>query len=385
MTKVQELKAELAEEKEKAEKLDKAEDIKASIDKIKDIKAKIELAEMEEAEEKAKIENKIDKGEAKKINEKEVDNMKNIDEIRASQVYSDGFYNIIRGKELTAEQKEVMNVVSTAGVPVPKSFQNKLIEKLHELNIMRQLGTVITTSLDTDIPYVDTEGSAAWTDENGAYNESDDTFGTITISAYKLTRIIKVSEEILEDNTFDLEGYLVRSFARAIATPEEAAFINGDGTKKPTGVFVGASAGVTAASSTAITADELIDLYYSLKRVYRSKAVFIMNDSTLKAIRKLKDSQNNYLWSAGLNGEPATILGKPVYTSEFAPEIAAGAKAIAFGDMSYYTIADRGSRTFQRLNELFAANGQVGFKGSERVDGKLTLSEAVKVMVLKAV
>lgn len=361
----------------------KLEDIQAANTAIETLKAKIATQEQLEADEKAAIENKIDNGKAKKIKDSEGEGSQ-MEDIRASKEYTEGFYNIIRGKALTDEQKSIMNVISTTGTPVPKSFQNKLIEKLEEMNIMRQLGTVITTSLDTDIPYVDTKGTAAWTDENAAFNESDDTFGTITISAYKLTRIIKVSEEILEDVTFDLEGYLVQSFARAIAKPEESAFINGDGTKKPTGVFVTAETGVTAASGSAITADEIIDLFYSLGRAYRRNAVFVMNDSTLKAIRKLKDSQGNYLWTAGFNGEPNMILGKPVYTSEFAPEIALSAKAIAFGDMSYYTIADRSSRTFQRLNELYSANGQVGFRGYERVDGKLTIAEAVKVLVMAA-
>lgn len=383
MTKLQELQAKLAEAKAKAEGLEKAEDIKAAIEEIKNIKAQIELVEMEEAEEKIEIENKIKAGKMKKVEDGVVD-MK-IEDVRASVEYTEGFYNIIRGRDLTPEQKEVMNVISTTGVPVPKSFQNKLIEKLEEMNIMRQLGTVIGTDTDKDIPYVDVKGSAAWTDENAAFNESDDTFGTITISAYKLTRIVKVSEEILEDNTFNLENYLVQSFARAISKPEEAAFINGDGVKKPTGVFVGAEVGKTAASSSAFTADEIIDLYYSLNRAYRNNAVWIMHDSTVKAIRKLKDNDQNYLWEKGLGGEPDKILGKPVYTSEFAPEIGVSAKIIAFGDMSYYTIADRSSRTFQRLNELYSANGQIGFRGYERVDGKLTVAEAVKTLQMAAV
>lgn len=384
MTKVQEIMNKIEEMKVEAEGLTTAEAINAKVEEIKAMQAKLKLAEMEEEQEKQEMENKINDGKAKKI-EKEVDNMNKVEDVRATKEYTEGFYNIIRGRELTAEQKEVVNVISTSGVPVPKSFQNKLIEKLEEMNIMRQLGTVISTDTDKDIPFVDTKGIADWTDENAAFNESDDTFGTITISAYKLTRIIKVSEEILEDNTFNLEDYLVQSFARALAKPEENAFIAGDGVKKPQGVFVGAEVGVTATSATAITADEIIDLYYSLPRAYRNNASFVMNDSTVKAIRKLKDSEGNYLWEKGLNGEPNRILGKPVYTSEFADEIGAGKKIIAFGDMSYYTIADRSKRTFQRLNELYSSNGQVGFRGYERVDGKLTLAEAVKVLQMAAV
>lgn len=359
------------------------EEINAQAEEMKALKAKIAMQEQLEADEKEEIENKIKNGKMKKL-EKDVDNM-NVEDIRATKEYTDGFYNVIRGVEMTPEQKEVVNIIGTSGVPVPKSFQNKLIQKLEELNIMRKLGTVITTDSDKDIPLVDTKGTGDWTDENAGFNESDDTFSTITISAYKLTRILKVSEEILEDNTINLEDYLVQSFARAIAKPEENAFINGDGVKKPTGLFVGAEVGKTAVSTTAITSDELIDLYYSLTRPYRAEASWIMNDSTVKAIRKLKDTEGNYLWEKGLGGEPNRILGKPVHTSEFAPELAIGKKVIAFGDISYYTIADRSKRTFQRLNELYSANGQVGFRGYERVDGKLTLAEAVKTLQMAAV
>ena len=138
------------------------------------------------------------------------------------------------------------------------------------------------------------------------------------------------------------------------------------------------------AAATAITADELIDLFYSLKSPYRKSSVWIMNDSTVKAIRKLKDGQGQYLWQPSLTaGTPDMILNRPVYTSSYIPEIKASAKTIAFGDFKYYWIADRQGRSFKRLNELFATTGQVGFMATQRVDGKLILSEAVKVLQQK--
>ena len=142
---------------------------------------------------------------------------------------------------------------------------------------------------------------------------------------------------------------------------------------------------MTAASATAVTADELMDLYYALKSPYRKKSVWVLNDSTIKAIRKLKDGNGQYLWQPSLTaGTPDTILGRPVKTSAYMPAIAAGAKSIAFGDFSYYWIADRQGRSFKRLNELFAATGQVGFLASQRVDGRLILAEAIKVLQQKA-
>ena len=179
-----------------------------------------------------------------------------------------------------------------------------------------------------------------------------------------------------------------KEFARRIGTKEEEAFFVGDGSGKPTGLLSnsgGAELGVTATSATAITLDEIIDLYYSLKSPYRKNAVFLMNDMTVKAIRKLKDSTGNYIWQPSITaGTPDTILNRPVYTSSCVPALAAGSKAIAFGDLGFYWVADRQGRSFKRLNELFAATGQVGFIASQRVDGKLILPEAVKVLQMKA-
>jgi HK97 family phage major capsid protein len=277
---------------------------------------------------------------------------------------------------------------SEGGYLVPDEYERTLVEALEEENIFRQMAKVIKTSSgDRKIPVVATKGTASWIDEEGAYPESDDSFGQVSIGAYKLGTMIKVSEELLNDSVFDLQSYISREFARRIGAKEEEAFFTGDGKGKPLGVLTatgGAETGVTAASATAVTADELMDLYYSLKSPYRKKSVWVLNDSTIKAIRKLKDSNGQYLWQPSLTaGTPDTILGRPVKTSAYMPAIAAGAKTIAFGDFSYYWIADRQGRSFKRLNELFAATGQVGFLASQRVDGKMILAEAVKVLEQK--
>ena len=183
--------------------------------------------------------------------------------------------------------------------------------------------------------------------------------------------------------------YLItREFARRIGNKEEEAFFIGDGTGKPTGILNatgGGQVGVTAASATAITLDEVLDLFYSLKAPYRNKAVFVMNDATIKAIRKLKDGNGQYLWQPSIQaGTPDTILNRPLYTSSYVPTAEAGAKTMVFGDFSYYWVADRQGRVFKRLNELYAVTGQVGFIATQRVDGKLILPEAVKVLQQKA-
>ena len=308
---------------------------------------------------------------------------------RASDEYKMNFWNAMRSKFPSPSVVNALQVgtETEGGYLVPDEFEHTLIEALEEENFFRRIATVIhSNSGDRKIPVVASKGSAAWIDEEGTYGESDDAFGQISLGAYKLGTLIKVSEELLNDSAFPLEPYITREFARRIGTKEEEAFFTGDGSGKPTGILAatgGADIGVTTTGAT-ITADDVIDLYYSLRVPYRKKAKWIMNDATVNALRKLKDTTGQYLWEPSLvAGTPNKILGCEVITSPFMPSVAAGEKSIAFGDFSYYWIADRTGRTFKRLNELYAATGQVGFIGNQRVDGKLILPEAIKVLKLK--
>ena len=310
---------------------------------------------------------------------------------RASDEYKKNFWNAMRSKYPNPSIVNALQVGTDTegGYLVPDEFERTLIQALEEENVFRRISTVIhSNSGDRKIPVVASKGSAAWVDEEGTYGESDDSFGQITLGAYKLGTLIKVSEELLNDSAFDLESYISAEFGRRLGTKEEEGFFTGDGSGKPTGILAdtgGAELGKTAASATAITADEVIDLYYSLRVPYRKKAVWLMNDTTVSALRKLKDNQGQYLWEPSLvSGTPNKILGCEVITSPFMPTIAAGATSIAFGDFSYFWIADRQGRTFKRLNELFSTTGQIGFLGNQRVDGKLILPEAIKVLKQKA-
>ena len=309
---------------------------------------------------------------------------------RASGEYERSFWQAMRHPSVSHDVYNALRIGSDpdGGYLVPDEFERTLIQGLDESNIFRQLAKTIKTSGgDRKIPVSATKGTAAWIDEGQAYPESDDTFGQVSISAFKLATLIKVSEELLNDAVFDMPQYIATEFARRMGAKEEEAFLTGDGVGKPTGLFAatgGADVSVTTAGAS-LTADEAMDLFYSLKAPYRKKAVFLMNDATVKALRKLKDNSGQYLWQPSLiAGTPDMLLNRPVYTSAYAPAPAAGEKIVAFGDLSYYWIADRQARTFKRLNELYAANGQVGFMASQRVDGKLILPEAVKVMATKA-
>ena len=301
--------------------------------------------------------------------------------------YAQDFWQMMRGHGAVDTLKEGAD--PDGGFLVPDEFENQLIQKLQEANVMRTISHVIqTNSGEHKIPVVASEGTAAWLDEEAAYTESNTQFSQVSLSAHKLGTLIKVSEELLNDSAFDLMTYLSGEFGRRLGNAEEQAFLTGTGTNQPTGILTdtnGASAGSTAAKADTLTFDDLIDLFYSLKTPYRQNAIFLMSDDTVKVIRKLKDKNDQYIWQPSVQaGQPDRILNCPVYTSPYMPTLAAGNKPILFGDFSYYWIADRQGRTFKRLNELYAVNGQIGFLGSERTDAKVILPEAIKTLAMAA-
>lgn len=299
---------------------------------------------------------------------------------RASDEYRDAMISAMRSNFRNVSNVLQEGVDADGGYLVPEEYDRRLIDVLDDENIMRGLATTITTAGQHKINIAATKPAAAWIEEGGALTFGDATFDQIYLDAYKLHVAIKVTEELLYDNTFGLENYIITQFGKALANAEEDAFLNGDGKGKPTGIFDKTKGGQIAGTLTAaIKSDDLIDLVYGLKRPYRKSASFIMNDSTLASLRKLKDNNGAYIWQPSYKeGEPDRVLGYTVHTSSFAPT-----NAIAFGDYSYYNIGDRGSRSFGELRELFAGNGMIGFLAKERVDGKLVLPEAVKVLKLK--
>lgn len=305
---------------------------------------------------------------------------------RASNEYKEDFGRHLRGK------KPLHNVLSESvdadgGYLVPEEFEKQIVRGIDETNIIRSITKVITTAHDRKIPVAVGHSVATWTEENAAFAESNPTFGQKQIDAFKLTDLIRVSTELLQDSAFNVEDYIIREFSYAFGVAEEQAFCIGTGTNQPTGIFTenGGEVGFTTSSATVITIDDVISLIYSLKAPYRKNAVFLMNDATVGLIRKLKDGNGAYLWQPSVQaGQPDKILGFDVYTTPFAPAIAGGALPIAFGDFQNYWIGDRGGKTVQRLNELYATNGQVGYVATERVDGKVILPEAIKLLKMKS-
>lgn len=284
--------------------------------------------------------------------------------------------------------RQVSNVLqegvdADGGYLVPEEYDKRIIDVLTEENIFRGLATTITTSGEHKINIAATKPAAAWIDEGEQLTFGDATFDQKILDAHKLHVAIKVTEELLYDNAFGLENYIITQFGKALANAEEDAFLNGDGTGKPTGIFNATKGGQifgTTATQDKVTADEIISLIYGLKRPYRKNASFILNDKTIAQIRTLKDNNGAYIWQPSYQaGEPDKVLGYSLHTSAYAPT-----NAVAFGDYSFYNIGDRGTRSISILKELFSGNGMVGFVAKERVDGKLVLPEAVQILKIKA-
>ena len=300
---------------------------------------------------------------------------------RAADAYKTAMLEAIRSNFKRVSNVLQEGVDADGGYLVPEEYDHRLIDILTEENIMRNLATKITTSGEHKINIAASKPAASWIEEGGALSWGEATFDQILLDAHKLHVAIKVTEELLYDNAFGLENYIITQFGKALANAEEDAFLNGDGTGKPLGLFAAAGGGHIANTLTAaIKSDDMLDLVSALKRPYRKDASFIMNDQTLSVLRKLKDNNGAYIWQPSYQaGEPDKLLGYDIHTSAYAP-----ADAIAFGDYKYYNIGDRGSRSFSELRELFAGNGMIGYVAKERVDGKLILPEAVQILKLKS-
>jgi len=304
---------------------------------------------------------------------------------------------------LTPDEKRDLSVGtnSAGGFTVPTDLETRIYEFARFQGAVQELATTISTSGGNplNIPTVGpTYGTSGWTAEAGSFTESDPVFGQVALSAYKATHIAQVSEELLADNAINLENLLGRIMGENLYAIQEEAFAVGDGSGKPVGLFsstdgLGLPAGspVTgkgATATNAITADELVDLFHSVLPPYRSRpnCAWLAADSTIAAIRKLKtgvSGDQTFLRQPGLQADqPDRLLGKPIYAHPNAPAIAQGANVVAFGDMSGYYIRRAGSIEIQRLNELYAANGQIGFRASVRVDAKMVDNGAVKVLTM---
>lgn len=287
-----------------------------------------------------------------------------------------------------ADETHIAGDDARGGYLVPPEFLRRLLEKMAPYTPVLGLATSIDISTNAiEIPKVDTYGSATWTAEEAGYTQDADTFTNMTIYAYKLGRIQKVSEELLADSAFDVAGFLASSFARSFGLAVNDALTNGDGNDKPYGFLDRVDSSMESALSASPTADELIDIKHMVAPWYRSESsVWQMNDATLAEIAKIKDQNDQYLWLPTLrDSEPGRLLGHRVVINPDMPALSAGESPIAFGDFSYLMVVRRPGVALQRLGELFAANGQVGFRAALRIGADLShTTEAISVGAIAA-
>ncbi len=276
---------------------------------------------------------------------------------------------------------------SEGGYIVPEEWAGELIKPLTDMSYLRAGGArVITVPSNSGdkvyFPTLTNSTAAVLTAEEAGYSEVDPSFGQINFVPYKYTKLTKVTEELANDSMFDIWGeVLAPDFANAFVLAENTAFTTGTGSSQPQGVVTGGTVGKTAASASAITADEVIDLYHALDYKYRPNAVWMMNDSTIATVRKLKDGNSQYLWQPGLAaGQPDTILGRPVMVNNSMATIAASAKTVLFGDLSYYWILDWEGVSVDVNPYLYMANGFVGYFARKRFDAKVALAAAIQVL-----
>ena len=285
------------------------------------------------------------------------------------------------GKSLRAVQERALSkgVATAGGNTVPTSFYDRIVQHLVDSTSMLRLGpTVInTTSGETiQIPVTTSYGAAALATEASALAGTDPAFGQRSLGAYKYGQLVTVSRELIDDHAFDLEGFIAQVGGLNVGLALGAHLISGTGSSQPTGVLTSTTLGVTGGAGVAgaFTADNLIDLMFSVVGPYRASqsAGWLVKDSSLGAIRKLKDTAGRYLYDpAPVVGAPDTLLGKPIVTDANMPAVALSAKSVAFGDFSKYMVRIAGGVRFERSDDYAFNTDQVAFRCVVRADGIL--------------
>jgi len=277
---------------------------------------------------------------------------------------------------------------SAGGYTVPPAFRNKLVERMNYIALMRQLAEVISTDTGATLPWPtadDTGNEGAILAENTQVSEQDVVFGQANLDAYMYTsKMVRLSMQLLQDNAFNLEGWLARKLADRIGRIQNRHFTVGTGINQPDGIVTTAPVRVTAAAVDKVTYDELVDLTESLDPAYLEggNVGFMLSQAARKGVRKLKDGNQRPLWEPSLQaGAPDVLMGYGMRLNNYMSTPAAGAKSILFGDVrEAYVIRDVSGFALLRLTERFADFLQVGFIGFQRSDGTTQDTAAVGVL-----
>jgi len=284
---------------------------------------------------------------------------------------------------------QVVGTDSLGGFGVPEGFSGEVDIALAFTGELERLARAFNTASGNLVPYPtnnDTATDAILTAEAAESTIQDLTLGVVNLNAYKYTSLVKVSEELMQDAGFDLTGFVIEQLGERIARATNAAFTVGTGSSQPSGLVTGSSLGKTAASATAITSGEILDLIYSVNKAYRNSASFglMMNDSTVAAVRALGLSVTNdfpvFVPSMAI-GEPDRIMGIPVYVNNDVAAIATGAKSIVCGDMSKFIVRSAGNVVVERIDEQYKSAGITAFRAKVRKDSHVLDATAIKHLI----
>lgn len=276
-----------------------------------------------------------------------------------------------------------VGVATAAGFLAPTEYVREILKGVIEFSPLRQFAGVRQTSAKAiQVPKRTGVFAAAWVAEQATRTETTGlTYGLEEIPAHEMYALVDASFQQLEDSAFDLEAILNAEFSEQFGVAEGIAFINGNAVGKPEGVMTNAAVGETnSGNASLLTADGLISLFYDLKDAYARNAVWLMRRATVKAVRQLKDTTNQYLWQPGLSGgAPSTILDRPYIEALDMPAVAANAFPVAFGDFKRgYLIVDRIEIAVTRDPFTQAASGNVRFHARKRVGGQVVIAEAIR-------
>lgn len=295
--------------------------------------------------------------------------------METTNLYNNAFENALRGKNRheIPELREGYRSYNDSYI-FPKGFKGDFDSALKKENVFRKYGTnMYVKDCDENIYTLLSTAEADIVAEGKAYPTDSDEFSQIPFMSYKFATLCKVSETLMLDKKFNIQKYLTNEFARRFGRTEEKYFVNGTGENQPIGILNSAEVGTETSD---ITFDDIIKLFLSLKPEYRKNAVWVMNDDTALKLRTLKSNVGDYIW----NHSNDTIFGRPVEVSPHMPNAEIGAKPILFGDLSFFWILQRDKLAVKTLTEKYAVYGAIGYVATERLDGKLTRSEAVKTL-----
>lgn len=316
-------------------------------------------------------------------------------DIDAPEVRQAVYSWLVRGREgLDIEEWRVLSkAASGGGFFVPSDLADQIVRALRFLpGGVGSLARTITTSggETINIPLNLTHGSAAWIAESGSYTPSDETITQAAIAAYKGGTKIIVSEELLTDSEFDLSSFIATEFGERIGALAENAYVLGDGTGKPLGITDATSGVTTTTLATGQVATTtyagLAPAILSVPAQYRANSSLLVSDSLFVRMVTIVDSTGRPIWSPSMSSDaPDRVLGMPVYTHPNLAAIGASSKSAIVGDFSRGYLIRRVNGVFmQRQNELHSDSGQVGFRAYLRLDGRVALADALRVIAFAA-